>query len=82
MKNFRIMFASLLAALVIVGSSTGAKASGAVNNDMVLGFLMGFAQNNTVQAGNFIGGLTGTALGGNVTSVGGNVTNVGNVVGS
>ena len=82
MKKFRIICASLLAVLVIAGSSAGAKASGAVNNDMVLGFLMGFAQNNTVQSGNFIGGLTSTALGGSVNSVGGTVTNVGNIVGS
>lgn len=82
MKNIKLIFVSLLAALVIMGSPAGARASGAVNNDMVLGFLMGFAQNNSVQGGDFIGGLTGTALGGSVPSTGGGITNIGNVVGS
>lgn len=82
MGKFRNIFALLLAALILVGSSAGAKASGAVNNDMVLGFVMGFAQNNTVQAGNFLAGATGTALGGAVTTTGGNITNIGTVVGS
>lgn len=49
-------------AMALPGLPGGNGASGAVDNDMVVGFLMGFAENNTTSGGNFLSGLTGSAL--------------------
>ena len=79
MKKFKIVIVSVLVGLILGAAPIVVRAQ--VNNDVVLGYLIGFAQNNTVSGGNFLGGVTGGVLGG-VNTTGTDTTSGGTVINS
>lgn len=82
MKKIKKILVALGLAVMLSAAPQGAHAqSTQVNNDMVLGFLMGYAQNNSVSGGSLLGGATETVLGGSVASADSTITSISSIMG-
>lgn len=79
MKAVRLFLTAIVLAVTVAGAGA-ARAQEAINTDMVIGFLMGYAQTNPTAAGSFLGGATSTALTGGMPTLG--TTDINSILGS